>query len=318
MARRTAPRSSSLSPRRSASELLFGQRALASALFSTLLALAGCQYVSGAADLKVEEKSPTGMTEAGTSGQSGAGGGGTGGAGGGASGATTGGGTGDPDPWGCVGKPLGDPGSGDFTTSGTVLELNTRSPVLNTSVSACRATDADCMKPIATDYSEDGTFSLLIPQSFQGYFRVEPPPTFVPAIVQMTLPIGIVRGNPEIVLFETGTLNSLAGILRTTIDPSAGHAFFSIADCDGKPARDISVTVSSMNAGSYSEYYLADNSIPTTGRDFTGQQGGGGFVNLSPGLATFQVVKFDDGLQIATVGAPIKAGYTTFFQVQPH
>lgn len=210
------------------------------------------------------------------------------------------------------------PGSADYMTSGTVSELNSGAPVLGARVRACLSSDANCKAPLANVVATNGEFSMIVPLAFQGYFSVEPPAPFVPAIVQMTRPISTMKGRPDILLFEKSTLDSLAGILGTTIDPAAGHAFFSVADCNGELARNISVTVSSMNAGNYSQYYLADNSIPTTDRKYTGQQGGGGFVNMAAGLATFQVVKVDTDIRLATVVAPIKAGVTTFFQVQPH
>jgi hypothetical protein len=323
MARRLAPRFN-LSPtqQRSAFGLRVRQGVMALTLSVMSLTFVGCQYISGAADLEVEPKTPPGMTEAGSSNQGGAGGGGSGGAGGGgSSGEMTGGkATGGTGPWDCVGEPIREPGSGKFTTSGTVSELNTGAPVPDATVSACRSMDADCVEPLATsDVTPEGMFTMEVSQDFQGYFRVQPPASFIPAIVQMTIPISTVRGSPDIVLFDTKSLNGLATVLTTAIDSTAGHAFFSISDCNGELARDISVTVSSMNAGNYSQYYLADNMIPTTQRTFTGQQGGGGFVNLTPGLKTFQVVKVGDTeLRVATVGAPIKAGYTTFFQIQPH
>jgi hypothetical protein len=221
-------------------------------------------------------------------------------------------------PWDCVGAALRDPGSADYLTSGTISELSTSTPVLNATVSACLASDVDCSAPLARAVAPDGTFSVIVPRAFQGYFRVEPPAPYVPAIVQMTMPISALRGHPDIVLFDQDTINGLAGIMGVTIDDSAGHAFFSVADCNGEPARNISVSVSSTDTGTYAQYYLADNSIPTTDRKYTGQLGGGGFVNLAPGLATFQIVKVDTDIRLATVVAPIKAGVTTFFKVQPH
>jgi len=309
MASRVAPRSCpSRPPQRTGSERLCQHRS-AFAFSVASFALGGCQYVSGAADLKVEPGMPSGVTNAGTSGQGGSAG---------APPSMTGGQAGNGGPWDCVGAPLRDPGSGEYTTSGTVAELNTGTPVLNASVSACLSSDANCSAPLTSAVASDGTFSMNVPAAFQGYFRVEPPASFVPALVQMTIPISLMRGRPDIVLFEKGTLDGLAKILGTTIDGSAGHAFFSVADCNGEPARNISVTVSSPNAGTYAPYYLADNSIPATDRKSTGQQGGGGFVNLAPGLATFEVVKTDTNTRLATLVAPIRAGFTTFFQLQPH
>jgi hypothetical protein len=309
MASRVAPRFClSQPPQRTRSEPRFKHGA-ASAFCVASLALSGCQYVSGAADLEVEPGIPSGMTDAGTSGQ------------GGSSGAPqtmTGGDAGNAGPWDCVGATLRDPGAADYQTSGTVSDLSTRAPISNANVSACLSSDANCSAPLASVVSSEGAFSMIVPMAFQGYFRVEPPLSFVPAIVQMTMPISLMQGRPDIVLFEQGTLDSLARILGTAIDGNAGHAFFSVADCNGEPARNISVTVSSTDGGMYAPYYLADNSIPTTERKYTGQQGGGGFVNLAPGLATFQVVKIDTDIRLATVVAPIKAGVTTFFQVQPH
>ena len=140
----------------------------------------------------------------------------------------------------------------------------------------------------------------------------------MPAIVQMTMPIGSMTTAPEIVLFRKETLESLGAVMGVTIDPSAGHAFFSVGDCNGAPARNISVTVSSKDVGAYAQYYLADNEMPTTERTYTAQSGGGGFVNLPPGLATFQAVKVDTNVRLATVVAPLRAGVTTFLKIQPH
>ena len=295
-----------------------------------LLALSECQYVSGVANLEIGKgkAAPAATTDpanAGQAGSSDATDGSAGGSIGGSTGGSTGGEPGKPDagsvmggPWDCVGATLQDPGSADYLTSGTISKLNTSTPVLDVTVSACLSSDANCSAPLASAVASDGAFSLIVPRAFQGYLRVEPPAPFVPAIVQMTMPISTMRGHPDIVLFDTGTLNSLAGIMGVTIDDSAGHAFFAVGDCNGEPARNISVSVSSTDPGRYAQYYLADNSIPTTDRKYTGQQGGGGFVNLAPGLATFQIVKIDTDIRLATVVAPIKAGVTTFFKVQPH
>jgi hypothetical protein len=278
------------------------------------LTLSGCQYVSGAADLKVDQRTSSGMAGAGTSGQGG------GGSGGGGTASITAGEPGTTGPWDCVGEPLRDPGSGEYVTSGTVSDLNSRAPVASASISACRSEDEGCMGPTATTTASaaDGSFTIAVTRDFQGYFRVAPPEPFIPAIVQLTTPISLTTGDPDIVLFQKVSIDNLARAVATTIDPAAGHAFFSIADCNGELARDISVKISSPNAGSYVAYYLADNSIPTTGRTYTGQQGGGGFVNMAPGLATFEVVKFDTDERIASVVAPVRAGVTTFFQIQPH
>jgi hypothetical protein len=311
MASRMAPRFRlSQPPPRTASALL-GQDQLAFVFCVASLALSGCQYVSGAAELKVEQAGGTNAagTNAGTSAQGG---------GAGAPQSMRGGGPGTAGPWDCVGEPLRDPGLGDYMTSGTVSDLNSRTPVLNASVSACLSSDQNCSAPLATVVASDGSFSMTVTLAFQGYFRIEPPAPFIPAIVQLTTPISLAAGRPDIVLFQQSTLDSLARILGTTIDVDAGHAFFSVTDCNGEPGRNVSVTVSSANAGTYAAYYLADNSIPTTDRQYTGQQGGGGFVNLGPGLATFQVVNADTNTRLATVVAPIRAGVTTFFQVQPH
>jgi len=199
-----------------------------------------------------------------------------------------------------------------------VTKLNTSVPVLNATVSACLSSDVNCSTPLATAVTPDGSFSMIVPRAFQGYFRVEPPAPFVPAFVQMTMPISKMRGRPDIELFDKSGLDGLAGVLGTTVDEAAGHAFFSVGDCNGEPARNISVTVVSPDAGTYAQFYLSDNSIPTTGRTYTSQQGGGGFVNLAPGLATFQVIKTDTNIRLADVVTPIKAGVTTFFKVQPH
>ena len=291
------------------------------------LAFGGCQYVSGAANLEIGPRdAPAATAGAGGAGQAGSSGaqdgstggepgtpdvGGAGGVGG-AVGAVGGG------PWDCVGATLSDPGSADYQTSGTVTKLNTSTPVFNATVSACLSSDVNCSTPLATAVTPDGSFSMVVPLAFQGYFRVEPPAPFVPAFVQMTMPISKMRGRPDIELFDKSGLDGLAGVLGTKIDEAAGHAFFSVGDCNGEPARNISVTVASPNAGTYAQFYLSDNSIPTTGRTYTSLQGGGGFVNMAPGLATFQVIKTDTDIRLANVVAPIKAGVTTFFKVQPH
>jgi len=286
------------------------------------LAFGGCQYVSGAANLEIgpSDAATAGAGGAGQAGSSGAQDGSTGGEPGtpdvGGSGGS--GGSGGAGPWDCVGATPSDPGSADYQTSGMVTKLNTSTPVLNATVSACLSSDVNCTTPLATAVTPDGSFSMIVPLAFQGYFRVEPPAPFVPAFVQMTMPVSKMRGRPDIELFDKSGLDGLAGVLGTKIDEAAGHAFFSVGDCNGQPARNITVTVASPNAGTYAQFYLSDNSIPTTGRTYTGQPGGGGFVNLAPGLATFQVIKTDTDIRLAEVVAPIKAGVTTFFKVQPH
>ncbi len=220
-------------------------------------------------------------------------------------------------PWDCVGASLRDPGTGDYEVAKTLYEVNTNKAVPNATVRACLSTDATCAHAIAEVFTSDGAFRLTVPMNFQGYLQVHPEDPFMPAIVQMTMPIGSMRRAPDIVLFRKADLANLGGVMGVKIDDSAGHAFFSVADCSGEPARNVSLTVSSKDAGAYAQYYLADNFIPTTERMYTGQPGGGGFVNLAPGLATFQAVRVDTKAGLATVVAPIESGVTTFFEIQP-
>ncbi len=246
--------------------------------------LGGCQYVSGVTELEIADRP-----------------------------VVTG-------PWDCLGQPTPVP-TGTVEYAQPVRNLTNGSIPADVVVEVCDSSALACVRPLLTTTPVDGVVRLSFPADFIGYLQLDSQEV-MPAIVEMTRPIGAMRVLPELRMVDTNTMKAFAAMMGVTIDETRGHALFWAIDCRGNRTAGVSVTAGSADA-STKRYYVLDTKLPSVSVDRTDSSGGGGFINLpidvttDETFVTFDATRADTGARISQFSARIRAGHVTYFQIEP-
>jgi hypothetical protein len=110
------------------------------------------------------------------------------------------------------------------------------------------------------------------------------------------------------------TAAALAGLTGAEPNSSLGMALVTIYDCFGAAVEGVRVTAE--NVGGVAKTFYVRNGLPATTASFTDETGYSGFVNATPGTATFSAST--DDLYIGSVTVQVQAGAQTIAYIVPH
>jgi hypothetical protein len=244
-----------------------------------LLLLCGCQYVSGANDLEIAEPSV------------------------------------GPD-WICLGQSTPRVVSGTVSYEGPVRDLATFRILDDVVVRFCQSGDEPCASPVLTVTPINGSIAFTIDATFDGYVELESP-GMVPALIELSRPIGAMRTLSELRMVDAATLGAFANQLNASVDAALGHALFWAQDCAGQRAPGVSVEALGELSPSARSYYVVDFKLPSDTVDQTDVSGGGGFINLPAKGMTFDARRASTGELISRLPGRIRPGQVTFLPIEP-
>jgi hypothetical protein len=194
-----------------------------------------------------------------------------------------------------------------------VIEFVSRVAAKNIVASACRTTDAACSAPIATftDSAHTGLVEFTLPRGFSGFFQVTS--DALPALSYLTRPLIKDTMDRDLPVLAPSTLQLLASIEELTFDSSKGLALVDAFDCSGSPAGGVQFKES---RGTSTPFYVVD-SVPNLDAkvsvyDSANNVADGGFINVQPGFVTFAAHWGEDGPQLGSFNAQVRAGTITF------
>jgi hypothetical protein len=218
--------------------------------------------------------------------------------------------------WACRGNNDGrsEPGP-NVSVPLSILNFETGSPPSDLRVVACRA--PGCNPPVwgPVGPGEDGRAVLVLPPDFKGFLEITSSST-LPTHVQLTRTVSKMGDVPEIELLTRATLGYIAARSGVELEPDAALALFRAIDCSGIPAADVHFTLRELPEAR--AFYL-ENSQPTFEDVGTGDEGGGGFINLPPGFATVRVTLGSGAgaVSLGEFGMALRSGWVTYASVEP-
>jgi hypothetical protein len=245
-----------------------------------LCSVTGCQYVSGVSDLRVQE------------------------------------GASDQPNWSCRNHPRNGDASAKVKYSQPIRNLADDSIIEDVSVKICSNTDTDCTAPIVETTPVDGIVAFTLDASFTGYIELSSP-RMMPAIVELTRPVGKMRLLPELRMVTPSMFQLFSRLVGVTPDPLLGYAQFWAYDCDAERASGVQVRVMDEHAASAKNYYVMDGKLPSLAADQTDEYGASGFVNLPPGVLTFRATNAQDDTVITQFAARVRPGQITCAVIEP-
>jgi hypothetical protein len=216
--------------------------------------------------------------------------------------------------WICEPEPEPEPTeSGPVEYSFDVIEFRSGKPPGNLVASACRSNDADCSDPLATFEDEAGTghVQFELPSGFLGFIQVES--DALPALSYLSKPIRRDTVGRVLPVSAPSTVELLATIDGTTVDPDKGIALLEAFDCTDTPAGGVHFEES---RGTAHPFYIVNHTpnsdITTSVLDAENNVADGGFLNLDPGFITFTARLGVDGPVLGEFNARVRAGAITF------
>jgi hypothetical protein len=139
----------------------------------------------------------------------------------------------------------------------------------------------------------------------------------VPALIELSRPIGAMRALSELRMVDAPTLDAFATQLGSTVDPALGHALFWAQDCAGQRAPGVSVEALGELSPSTRSYYVVDFKLPSDSVDQTDISGGGGFIDLPAKGTTFDARRATTHELISRLPGRIRPGTVTFLPIEP-
>lgn len=245
--------------------------------------LFSCQYLSGASDLEIQAAAVQGVD------------------------------------WNCLGKErIAGSVSGSLDYKGSVRNVAGTKVIERVKLRFCDTADDVCDDASAFKVVTvtDGNLEFSIDRSFNGYIELESD-GLLPGIVELSRRLGEMRTVPEFRMLDLATLSVFAQNMGASIEEGTGHALFWAEDCAGKRAPGVSVSaLSGLNAATRG-YYVLDQKLPSDSVNETDSSGGGGLINLTPGVLSFKAKVAGFDVPYSTFGGRIRPGELTFMVIEP-
>jgi hypothetical protein len=195
-----------------------------------------------------------------------------------------------------------------------IIELTTGAIFPDVQVRVCDVSDVNCERPytgmLPTD--DDGWVDLPLFESFTGFIEISGPANLpylfhikdpLPAESIIEYPLG---------LFAAGSVEPLAQLSGLDVEEGSGVLAARTFDCDGVPARDVSLATDSAGI----IFYFAGG-LPTYRTTATGDDGIGGVFNIPAGLAFFESIA-PTGVSISgSQSVVIRPGWVSSLYVRP-
>jgi hypothetical protein len=239
----------------------------------------GCQYISGVADLNIDSE-------------------------------TTG-----PD-WTCLGHQVTREVTGTVNYEGSVRNVAGNVVIPSVTARFCRSSEEPCTDPLLTTQSVGSVLKFSIDSSFDGYIELDSP-GMMPAVVELSRPIGAMRALPELRMLDATTLARFAFSMGSQVDTNFGSALFWAEDCSGRRGAGVSVRALGDLPEQFAQYYVVDQKLPSVSVHMTDASGGGGFINLPNTFVTFEALRAETMELISTFPGRIRPGQVTFMVIEP-
>jgi hypothetical protein len=197
-----------------------------------------------------------------------------------------------------------------------VVEFLSRQAPADVVVNACRNGDVGCAQPVATftDTGRTGNVTLTLPRGFYGFFEVRS--SELQALLYVTKPIVRDAQARDVPVLATSTVELLAELVGFPWDRDKGLALLEMMNCSGTPSGGVQFKTS---RAATDQFYIIDQ-IPSkeatqTKYDTTDNTADGGFINLEPGSITFSAHLGEDGLELGSFNAQIRANTITYIEL---
>ncbi|HVJ90115.1 MAG TPA: hypothetical protein VM580_09955 [Labilithrix sp.] len=238
------------------------------------------------------------------------------------------------DPFFCARIPSPTPDSTKLVDlSLRIVELSTGAPPADVLVRLCSNSDAPCNKarPLQgeqVDAGEEagagwaalddaGAVYAKVEIGFDGFFQLQAPGA--PPTYQTTSPpLWREATNLETIFLRTDEVEYFANTLFGKVglyNPNAGLVLVFAKDCYLGDLAGITFTTTAEGPDMHA-FYIID-SQPSLQETKTGLQGGGGFVNVPPGLFTFTATWAATGERLGAARVLVRAGSVTIVDISP-
>lgn len=174
-----------------------------------------------------------------------------------------------PDPvWGCIGKPVTDPGTSTVHATNVFFDLVGLAPYGQLPLKLCGASDVTCAAPVGSTVTDDaGMATFDMAANFSGYISAMVPPPEAPDLLPTIfyspyVPLSADAAPPQRGMVRTATFNSIAAVRGQTISPNNGYVLAVTTDCRNLAASGIRVDIESGRTASGTTYIK--NGFPTT------------------------------------------------------
>jgi len=221
---------------------------------------------------------------------------------------------GDP-AWSCVGQVEWPQGVAPATFSFRAEDFS-KAPITPSSVRACNRLDVTCANPVTTDFDTfEGVSTVLVPGGFDGFFEVEVPDK-LPSLLYVSRPITEDIEYGAITCLAESDMALIAGIAQANPpSPERGHVFLLSLDCQLEWASGVEFRVDATEEDT--ESFYTRSGLPSSAALNTDQDATGGYINLPPGIRTFEALRTETGVVHATVSAVVRQQSITYIDVPP-
>ncbi|MEM9873576.1 MAG: hypothetical protein AAF928_01705 [Myxococcota bacterium] len=187
-------------------------------------------------------------------------------------------------------------------------------PIAGASVKACPRFDLDCVNPLADGVTNgDGELVLEVtvgPEGFDGYFDIDAGYSTLAHLAEPITENGSFRLGGA-----AAPWLARAQAVETSLDPSRGHVFMSLASCGGAFGSGATMSVAAADASSTTQYWGPGGlRSELTSTDWRGY---GLVFDVVPGMTTMSVRIGDGGPQLGTTDIPVRAGAVTTVFMEP-
>lgn len=196
-----------------------------------------------------------------------------------------------------------------------VVEFISRMPPKNVVARACYNQDVACAEPVATytDLEQTGHVQFVLPTMFNGFFEIRS--DAVDTLLYVTKPIVKNTLNRDVPVLSPDGVDLLASLLGYPYDPTKGITLIEALDCSETPQGGIHFISREGGDSFYLKDQVPNKEARMTVYDPTNNTANGGFINVPPGFVEFTAKIGEDGLELGSFNAQVRARTITFIDM---
>jgi hypothetical protein len=217
--------------------------------------------------------------------------------------------------WACLDRPCwASPGAATtFTQNLTIKNISTQAVLPGATVKVCAQADVACASPSQTlTTPANGLVVLDLPITpgvgFDGLIEVTGAGA-VPTLYKAHPPLVPGGVDRNLFVFNQSAFDLFTALAGIQVNAARGHVALVANDCGMNTVAGVSFAASTADAGTTRTY--TRNNIPATMETQTDAAGGGGFINLPVGEASFTATRAMDMRALGTITLPVRAGTVT-------